>query len=418
MNVYVSRAANFANILSVTVSLSVTYSNEAESIWFNDQRYLNFDLNTGKPVKLDDLFIDGIDGIEYLNEAIRHDIATNYGDDDSYGYEYYDNHEYTVIGEFPGLKSNQKYFVDAATGNIVLAFDYDTPWVQCRYFNPVCISFDISDVSALSQRFTGKDIYLDDRENYWIFDNPYDEDEFVGIDLDGTYENYELSDDFDGSSIYVEKNRKYYSSMPSGQYEFSIASDEDIQTEFEAMKARIGELEAENNISYSGDIWHTNTINRCGDYTMVHRGHTASISDRVDWNSVYYVDDSESRIFKGDSTEPLKNEDFFKPGTDYKELLKSAALQNSLNWYVEVMNNPRIAEFVSEVYDTLNYTLTVSNDGFYVQFGKGTEDESIDIWQIIDKYAIDPENNSYEYFTFVEQLSYLNIGCEYLTMFE
>ncbi len=65
--------ANFNNILSVGVFKSSTYKapdGDDNLTYVSDMRTLNFDLNTGEQIALEDLFCDDVDGLAILSDYI------------------------------------------------------------------------------------------------------------------------------------------------------------------------------------------------------------------------------------------------------------------------------------------------------------------------------------------------------------
>ena len=159
---------NEENILSVVLSCTVTYDIPArgksgpQSLFFCVCEPLNFDLRTGKEIPITALVSDDADALPYLNGLVqdycRYNADTVYRDEDDFSTP----EGIATIGvrvtSLPGLKTDQKYYLDDSTQTVYLVLDVNTPWaVTGTDFS--CIPLDLGSHAAFTRFHTEESLF-------------------------------------------------------------------------------------------------------------------------------------------------------------------------------------------------------------------------------------------------------------------
>lgn len=110
---------NCNNVLSVEAFVSGAYSGSGnKNRWFSVSECLNFDLNTGETFLLQDAFVNDVDGLAIVNDAIVKELRypeLGFGEEAGF----------TLASPFAGIEHEQKFFVDSQGINVVI--DYNNP---------------------------------------------------------------------------------------------------------------------------------------------------------------------------------------------------------------------------------------------------------------------------------------------------
>lgn len=159
-SLYAYASFNYNNILSVVVTNSRGYSFPGQDypIHINTTETLNFNLNTGDEITLEDIFTDDVDYLAILNENVGAVALRSQPGEEYYGYG---DAGLRLIQPFEGLRRDQKFHL--FQGGIALVFDYRTPEFE-TYFYPTTHSIffsELDDVVALTERFrTEESLYI------------------------------------------------------------------------------------------------------------------------------------------------------------------------------------------------------------------------------------------------------------------
>lgn len=151
---------NSNNIISVSATGSKVFSlNDTEPGEFVEYtEVLNLDLNTGKEIRLSDLFVNDVDYKDILNNRIRFYIEKEFSSD-----EYSDTFGFPkLIAPFKGVRDDQKFML--SENAIILIIDHETPEFETGlYYSRISIPFnDIKDILAIGERFqSDEDLYID-----------------------------------------------------------------------------------------------------------------------------------------------------------------------------------------------------------------------------------------------------------------
>jgi len=158
---------NENNILSIMVLVWFVIGSGKQSAETYSLIGLNIDLTTGNTVNLADLFINGYDYEDLINNAIMKDTAYHWyepgevpdGSPDGI-WSGWGNTRYVMNYGFEGITPTQKFFITSS--GIEMIFDETTPAFNCLVVypnHPIFHSFAIfvpfpSDGTAIKQRFT------------------------------------------------------------------------------------------------------------------------------------------------------------------------------------------------------------------------------------------------------------------------
>ena len=155
-------------MLSVLVTCSVSYEipakgdSPAQNLFFSVCEPLNLDLNTGKDIPLTALVSDDAQALPFLNGLTENYLRQNadvvYRDEDDFGTPEGEASESVRVTAFPGLREDQRYYIDKAAGLVYLVLDRNTPWaVTGTGFS--CIPLDLTGHAAFTRFRTADDLF-------------------------------------------------------------------------------------------------------------------------------------------------------------------------------------------------------------------------------------------------------------------
>lgn len=171
--------ANFNNILSIYFQRCMSFEDPEETntddwtyhemISILDQCCLNLDLNTGEQFSLKDVFADGFDYLEFLNNRVAEAAALSFAEDEVYS----PSGSLKLAAPFTGLKEDQKFYIQSG-GQLVLVLDYDTPEFVLEWYNPNTVPVFYDDCQGnmvLPQRFWSRDsdLFVSKEEPVYFF---------------------------------------------------------------------------------------------------------------------------------------------------------------------------------------------------------------------------------------------------------
>lgn len=309
---------NSGNILSVVYNTQRNWEdNGAEYKWLYiaDQECLNFDLNTGKHIKITDVFRDDIDGLQYINDFINDKINNTNSDEEDYFYsDGWDS--FKLIGEFPGITEDQKFYLSSDCSVLYIVLDDETPWAQLYGYNPSYLAIEISDVTALGSKYIKENIYTNDAKNYMLLLNSYEEGDRVYLDKVDEYPYLDIQ------GLSYSSEMVYYKGMP----EYIIDAERDFITKSqEEIDKFINEcaMEHEHDGDFDGWITLTSNVSRYADYTNVSMFLYIAANEisNDSWDMIYDYNNAKYVLFKDGQEEPLTAKDVFVSGYDYQTKL-------------------------------------------------------------------------------------------------
>ncbi len=316
-NVSVSQRCNVGNVLSVLVDSQLNYEKPnnpdygSDWLYIADYECLNYDLNTGKQLKITDVFADGIDGLDYINNLIYDKLNNTNSDEEEYFWsDGWDS--FKIVGEFPGITEDQKFYISDYGDTLYIVLDDKTPWVMLNGYNPIYFAVDIAKVSALGNKFIKDNIYTDESINYTLLNNSYDGLTLSYIDQVEEY-NYRGI-----NNLSYSQNLSYYEGMPDYIIEAEKQFAKDCQPQIDEFIENYA-MPNKDNEFFNGWITVTSNIMRYGNYTTVSINLYLDASQFTgEYESIYNGNENKTLLFKDGIEEPLKLEDLFVPGYDYK----------------------------------------------------------------------------------------------------
>ena len=173
LGVYISEYSYFSfnNILSVSLNVNVTTNVQIDDgspyKQLGDRMVFNFDLNTGEELHLSDLFVNGSNYIQVLNDLIVIDTLSSM-DPDHYG-----NIPYEYKGGFTGIRGDVTFSLNQGSLRLCFNENYN------EFVYPACIGLPFSELSsilAIGQRFMTPDTSLFinktiGKEKNYLYDN-------------------------------------------------------------------------------------------------------------------------------------------------------------------------------------------------------------------------------------------------------
>jgi len=124
---------NCNNVLSAVAYVSASYNNTHFSV----TEALNFDLNTGKTLSIEDVFTNDVNGLKIVNDNIMDEVRRRNLTSDM-AYDPYSG--LTLVAPFKGISHGQKFFLTNDGINIII--DYNNPEFDVGFlYTPVLISF-------------------------------------------------------------------------------------------------------------------------------------------------------------------------------------------------------------------------------------------------------------------------------------
>ena len=326
-------AGHIYNILSVECTYSRHYSQNYDSLghvryqFARENSYLNFDLRTGDLISLEDVFVDGTDPVKYVNsrliDAVYEAAATDIGAD-----------PYAVlISEFKGIREDQPFYIDD-NGDLEICIDYKN-----REFAPgnglrlYCI--DISSVSALKSRFGRiEGLYEGDSIEYYL---RYHSAEGGYKKLE-TQIRPEILNEKKGGWLYSDVDIRTYEGCGDSLNSFLSFADIGLDKLASQVNSDYDRYMQEDPDCVFTVSAHSNA-EFIGKYMQCSRGFFEHVNMPGQSTSRSDIDIYEKRLYKQGEDEPLRISDLFTSGTDWKSVIKDAALKRFHREHDYLMNN-------------------------------------------------------------------------------
>ena len=396
--------ANFSDVLSVSLYRNQYFNAEDDYLGNSDVRTFNYDLNTGKQIKLADLLYDGADP-EFFNNYVKDYVAkvVAAGDPDEAMYSY--GMSGLMNSEFTGLKEDQKFYISEFTGDPVLVFDYDTPEFD-TVFTDNEITVDLRGYSAIRNRFVSSaDLFEDNTVRYMILGNDFDPEQYT--DNSNYWDYY-----FDDANITCSVEYGYYGDIPEDIRSYTVFDDEYVETTLNEFRDIYDMYLPAYPEGLHGSAWMYAYPSRFGEFTNITRQVGRSIWTDDTYMTVYENSETTDLCFRGDSTESLTIEDIFKPGVDRKALMKKAFAANNRVYSSEEVKNAdpeQLDAFFDAVIENVN--------GVYINPDYVSLSYSGSLNGIASSFFPDSEN----IWVFTSLCGFMNfddLGCENLTIFD
>lgn len=408
--VYVIPYCNMGNILSLAVYSSAYYElDDKSSIPLSECKTFNIDLNSGKEIRISDLFADDVDGMKYLNDAVNEAIRKIGTYDNPFINIYFDE-DYTLslAGTFTGLKENQKYYLNGDNGNLVLIFDKETPEFHSKG-GVSLLQIDIAEVAAFDRFiFEGESIYASDELVYNLIQRPLRADMNLS-----SFDKYDAIPEISGA---ITINSPVYKELTEAQQRFISFSDEDIaemKNTFTEKTESFRRQYAVDTTMYEGFL---NSYGlRYGNYLCLSRNESHYLSRTDIWIPLFSDASYETRCYKIGQDEPLKIEDIFKDPANWKEKLAPAIAKSALNYFGPSSSTPLNPDLMLQMgRDLLDYCTGFSMTGDSLRFSYSPPEGFLYDYLPAD---IEFTEDYAEDYYFASQISFADIGCEHLNIF-
>jgi len=377
-----SLSFNYNNVASIIIYNNKTYVNPDSSgtipardseAWYGHSLYvgmteaLNFDLNTGRQIKLKDVFADDADYIGILNDYLREKLVRSNADDEGY-YSGVEMYGLKMAAPFTGISEDQDFFL--FQGGLGLIFDQDDPQFDTgMYPQLIYINFsDLGDTIAVTKRFydTGQDIYESNEPIVKEFLQVWNGKEVV----------MQKNDTVGRLNVYY--SARYPEDMPDPVITAARALYEPDPALIGELSAR-AEQEGSEGAGYEQYVW----AGRVG--TFINLTRSTNISYKGQWETT-----TESRVFDENGRE-VEIADLFKPGYDYETTIK-ASLQKTID---QMERKPEAT--LDELYGGMSFSIGLAEISFLTKPVR------------FDEFSVYPINF---------YMPYKEIGCDNLTIFD
>jgi len=347
---------NSNNVLSVAAYLGGSYYNSTdEYIYFSMLETLNFDLNTGDIFTIEDVFVNNVDGLAIINDAIVNEL------DRTRLFTSNDYEEYTsfpLTAPFKGISNNQKFFL--TYDGICIVIDHNNPEFDTGFvYNSVYIPFySVKGDIAITERFydKGKSIFTNEvASKRFLSENQRYESRTYNKNGTDWYLSTSITDNLSQSIISI--------------MDKLLADQEELITQLSQEKPA---LYVEQSMS----------VNRVGRYINIDSRYVVGRENDSLWQECYYV--------YSENGEPIGLEDIFVKGYDYSTLINKA-IDKAIKDYGYTQDLDR-----EDFFENLMFTL---NDSYIAFVTKGQESNL---------------GNTQLYFT----IFYKEIGLENLKIFD
>ncbi len=400
--------ASFNDVICVSGYMSREYSDEVDTYYYlSDQKALNLDLNTGLQIRIEDLFADDQDAFAILDDAVLEAVRKT-NEDDTLGWSMGMASPLQLAGRFSGIKADQKFLLNDYTNSISLVFDYETPEFFCSG-SPSYLSVDLDGCGALSNRFaSAENLFEDETPVYRLLERYFDE-----FSVQDTYEDLKI---IDSENVSTYREEHWYEEMTPEQQAYAKFSYGDITPVADAFRSVYRATTEDNpDQTINGSVYFNSYCSRYGDFTQVEKSSSASIYSFDDsWNWQNYYEDSRNTayVFKGDSSNPMKLGEVFRLGADWRTMLMEAFISNAEKDYPYVyIDRGKLARSLNGLLDKATFSL--SNDRMWLYYD-GPRPALADV-------VGNPEyctGDEYSYTGYLDQVEYVDLGCENLTIFK
>ena len=402
VSIFSNSYANCDNILSVALTCSRLYRIQKEIKQIMYIQPLNFDLATGELLSLADIFPEGMDVKQYLNDRLLQliqstDPSKEYTPaDDIY---YYIPHTVpALISEFKGIRDDQPFYL-TDKGELSLVLDFE----NSEFYMPrgtETVDISISDVYAAGMRFGGnRELYEDNTDRYHIVNPQIPGGEILSAKQLSEYVDAD-ADHFAGNVSLM-----HYPQLTEKQNDFLSMGFVDLES---MLKREADELTEYRKNHSGGDkyIDISTYAYRSGNYLNLSASFVSMFSAPGGVNDI--TEQRWLRCMEYGSDEPLKISSIFKEGADWKSVLKDAMIRTAEDRRdrSEDPHSERFGAYLDDMINRINgFNIGYSN--LILSFDGSSAAELFE----------DHEKNNW-YYASIGNLTFENIGFEHLNIFE
>lgn len=393
--------ANSSNILSVCLYRSEYYFDESsmQGVSFSDVIPLNFDLNTGKQIRITDLLYDGADP-GYINDKVKEFLEANkdpLSDENS--------SMFTLKSEFSGIKPDQKFYIDDYSAGPVIILDYVNTELYTGY-NPLHVNIDTRGVSAYTQRFASSESLFEDgsvvkslANNYFDYEKSTGESDY----RDPYYPDANIIYSMDWNSN---------SEAPAAANDYAVFTDKFIDGTMKDFRAVYDLYLGAYPGGLSGNVWMYSYVSRVGEFVNVSRNVGRTLLNLEDYTKVYDGSENLCVCLRGDSPEPIAIEDIFKAPQERSALMKKSFREN-----IKRFESYEAADADSETLERYFDEMIGNINGFNIETESVHLSYGVDTAAVAQKYFPDSEQ-IWQYTVICDSLYYSDLGCDNLTIFD
>lgn len=401
-NVWYNEYLNSNNILSFSVEMSKIYKINDYYYLINAVETRNYDLNTGRQIKLGDLFDDKENAFKYINTKLYDEI--NNPNVDSEAYDECED-PLKLAAPFRGVREDQK-FVITEDGAIILFFDDLTP----EFYIDRCYksSFIWASKYINFDRFASKRSLFDDEteRRYLLLQSDYDKEITIANGEEGI-------EDLVGSyNIDVYTNYRYFENLTDYQKKLAQGDRSELEYHIKETQRLIDRLTADAHKDIYAYVVAYTYVNEVGSYVNIAENISCSVYSS-NLNEGIYKEVCKLHTFKTGSDEELILYDIFKEGAEIKKILIKAykkALSNVADAEGKfILGTPGADAFISATVDNIR--------GFCI-YKRNLEFQFDDLESLFARFIPQiAEGERYYLIDCMKNISFENIGYENLRIF-
>ncbi len=407
--------ASFENILSVKLWKYITYgSYEYDNCcWYSDTKVLNFDLNTGNELKLQDLFADNVDACKYINRYTNKLLeTTDYESEEVFAYT--DQFQIKLASPFEGFSDDVEFFVSDYDGSVNIILDYRTPefYVGDNGTDTTWISIPYCEEMGYTEKFDNEEWLFEDEDvSYSLIVKPVDENHKVRMQ-----ENPDLSDV--GEMIYYNKSLEYYDYQSEGFVNYAKKLYDNV----EDVDGLIKDVEKYRK-SYDGEISASHYYNlsseSVGKYEILSVDEILSAESIVgeDYYPIFYDETVQYITMDSTKSKIVGIDDLFVDGIDFEEAVLKQMLAKKAEveeWTAEsgreFVWSDKTEEYLKAMIESIN-GFRLGNRSLAFSFKYNAEAMAADY------IGCDADLLWYYAYLCTGELYYRDFGCKSLTIF-
>lgn len=402
---------NVNNILSVEIYRNVYYGDVDgeynDAAWFNEVIPLNIDLNTGEEIKLQDLFADNVDGLEYVNRYVADELKSyDYENEDSLFFT--DRYDIKLTAPFGGFEEDVNFAFNSATGSITVFLDYKTPEF---YIGDTGTSFarmqiPYSEYMGVTEKFMSEEsLFTDETPVYWLITG----DRERGL---LKRENSEEALTDLGDKVNVYRSFNYYEDQDKDFVDYARTVYEGMGDNADFVND-VKKIREENDDVYAFFRTLVDCTNT-GKYNIVYCVYEKAIEaiNGENWETVESASGTRYITLDPDTGKPMEISDIIK-SEEWEDVICQSMLKNMKDQeeYLEedFVWAENTEEYLRAMIGEIN-GFTLNYDSIEFSFDSDT---MADVENYID---VNPEYY-YHYSSLVRYIPYRYIGCENMSIF-
>lgn len=410
--------ANYENILSIRVWKNIefgTWDGETPPVWYTDPTFLNFDLNTGELLKLQDLFADNVDALKYINKYTENYLQNT--DYESENIEYYtDQYEVKLTAPFKGFSEDVQFFVNDYDGSVNILLNYDTPEFYIgddgRGYSTISVPF------CEEMGYTGK---FDSDE--WLFEDPEvsyalipgQRDELAKVRISDSPDSEDL-----GEWNYYDKTLEYYDYQSKAFLDYA-KNDYESFDELDNMKKKIKEYGEAYDGDISATVYYDGVTSSMGRYECLIRRtvETYEYSDPEEyWNTIYSNETEQYITMDSADGRIMTVDDLLVDGIDFNDFFLKQMLAKKKDveeWRSddagEFVWDENLEEYLKEMLKHIN-GFRLNERGLNFSFDENAEAMAADY------ITTDPDYLWYYAYLCSGEFEFKEMGCRNLKIFQ